>query len=82
MTASRFQFFKKVFPAKINAMTVNIYMIGNPLATELIPFPNAADASIAIPYTNKNKEKIFVKFLMVSTLLNKSAVSLHPKEGG
>ena len=57
-------------------------MIGNPLATELIPFPNAADASIAIPYTNKNKAKIFVKFLMVSTLPNKSEVSLHPKDGG
>jgi hypothetical protein len=49
-------------------------MIGNPLATELIPFPNAADASIAIPYTNKNKAKIFVKFLIVSTFPNKSEV--------
>ena len=82
MTASRFQFFKKVFPANINATTVNIKMIGNPLATELIPFPNAADASIAIPYTNKNRAKRLVKFLIVSILPNNSEVSLHPNDGG
>jgi hypothetical protein len=82
MTASRFQVFKKLFPASINAMTVRMKIRGNPFATALMPFPKVADARIATQYTKRNKEEISIKLGMVSTLPNKSEGSLHPKEGG